>query len=518
MKILILYPNLPLMMSPSISTGIFTDICDKHNVKVDMFETTTYIETFNNAQSTKEKFGAGKSDTDYSEAFKNVYPTTNMIPDLIKKVKEYKPDMIFLSCVEDTFKDGIKMLEAIKPFGIPHVMGGVFPINAPWIAIENKFVDIISIYEGEYVVKDMILSYKQNKPLTSVDGIWYKDNSGKVIQNNRQPLVNINEYIPNYRLFEKEPGRFYRPIGGKSRRTVPLETYRGCPYACTYCNSPTTRQMDRNFLRRKTIDTVKKELEFLREKHDPEFLFIIDDSFTARPKQELYNLLELLKDYGVPWWCNTRLDDVTPEILKKMKEAHCDRIQFGLESGNEDYRINYLLRKVKQQTYIEKSKIINDSGIPYGLNVIIGMPDETRQMVMDTIELVREIGGYDGIGVSMFVPYHGTGLRDIAVSKGYYPFDKLASDGGFQGNPVLDMPKPFLQKEECMDLAIKFKFFAFFDKRYWKEIEQSKDITKWEKLYNKEFFYSEFAVGGNERIKARRSSTWACAPDEYMAF
>ena len=517
MKVLILYPNLPLMMSPSISTGIFTDICDKMGVDVRLFETTTYIDDTQNSQDMKEKTGAGRKVVDYTEAFANIHSTDQMIPDLIKAVEEYQPDLLFLTCVEDTFKDGVMMLEALKPYNIPHVMGGVFPINAPWHAIENPAVDIISIYEGEYVVRDVILAMLNGTPITNVNGIWYKKD-GKVVQNDRQPLCDMNEYMPNYRLFEGDPGRFKRPIGGLARRTLPLETYRGCPYSCTYCNSPTTRQMDRNFLRRKKIDTVRAELDDLREKYDPEFLFIIDDSFTARPKKELFSLLEAIGEYNIPWWCNTRIDDVTPDILAAMKDANCERIQFGLESGNEEYRINTLLRRVKQEKYIEKAQIINDSGIPYGLNVIIGMPDETREMVMDTARLCRDIGGYDGLGVSIFIPYHGTGLRELAVSKGYMPYDMIGSEFGLQGKPTLVMPEPYLQQDEVMELARKFKLYAYFDEKYWPEIDAATDLTEWDERYNEEFFYSSLAVGGTDRVQARKRSPWACAADPYVEF
>ena len=517
MKVLILYPNLPLMMSPSISAAIFTDICDKLDVDVRLFETTVYIEDSRNSQDEKEDFGAGRKVVDYSDAFENIYPTNQMIPDLVKCVEEYQPDLLFLTCVEDTFADGIEMLKALKPYNIPHIMGGVFPINAPWIALENEHVDIIAIYEGEYVVRDALMAMKEGRHLTDIDGIWYKED-GKVVQKNRQPLCDINEYSPNYRLFEDNMKRFVRPVGGRARVTMPLETYRGCPYSCTYCNSPTTRAMDRNFLRRKTIDTVKKELEEFREKYDPGFLFIIDDSFTARPKRELFALCELLGDFGIPWWCNTRLDDISPEILDAMKAGGCERIQFGLESGNEKYRSEVLLRKVKQEVYHQKAKILNDSGIPYGLNVILGMPDETRSMVMDTARLCKEIGGYDGLGVSIFVPYHGTGLREIAVNKGYMPYDMIGSEFGLQGLPTLTMPEPYLQKEEIMDLAQKFKYYAYFDEKYWADIDAATDLTKWEKIYNEEFFYSPLASPGYERVEKRKRSPWACAADEYMAF
>ena len=42
--------------------------------------------------------------------------------------------------------------------------------------------------------------------------------------------------FPDWDLFD--PGSIYRPMQGKIWRCVGLETQRGCPYTCTYCNSP----------------------------------------------------------------------------------------------------------------------------------------------------------------------------------------------------------------------------------------------------------------------------------------
>lgn len=357
MRVLILYPNLPLMVSPSIAVGLFTSICKENCAEVRLFETTAYDDAAASTHAIKEKFGSGQQIRDYVDAFENVYPTDQMIPDLIKTVEEYRPDLILMSCVEDTFRDGTMMLEAIEPFNIPHIMGGVFPINAPWQALDNPYVTHICRYEGEQVVRDALAGI----PLNEIKGVWWKDGD-KVVQNPPQDLVDINQTYIDYSLYRDE--RFYRPIGGRIVKTVQLETYRGCPYSCTYCNSPTTRLMDRNFLRRKNIDVMRAEMERMVEELDPDYWFILDDSFTARPRKELFALLDLLKEFGLPWWCNTRLDDIDDEILAKMKEAHCDRIQFGIESGNEEYRIKVLKRRVKQDVYLKKAEMLNRSGVP----------------------------------------------------------------------------------------------------------------------------------------------------------
>ena len=517
MKILMAYPNLPMMLSPPLSVAYFTDICDREEVEFQLFETSTYDDaSFADAQTRKEQLGAGRAMVDYEDAFEMLKPTQEMIPDFVKKVNEYKPDLILLSIVEDTYFDGMKMLESVNHLNIPHIVGGVFPINAPDLVIANPLVKIMCRYEGEYVVRDVIRKMKGGESIQDVKGLWIKNEDGTILKNPPQPLVDLSEYYTNYRLFSEK--RFYRPIGGKVRRTLQLETYRGCPYSCTYCNSPTTRDMDKKFVRRDSLDSVKRKIERTIKDNNPQFWFILDDSFTARPKRELFPLLDILKDAGIPWWCNTRFDDIDEEILAAMKEGHCERIQFGLESGNEYYRINYLKRNVRQEVYYKKAEIMNASGIPYGMNVIIGLPLETRSMVMDTARLCKDIGGYDGLGVSLFVPYHGTGLRKVALEHGFIKEDQIGSNGGFQGLPFMRMPKPYLQLDEMQDLTEKFKYYAYFKESMWPEIDAAKDLSKYEKIYQEEFFSSPIAQYGDEHVASRKKSKWACEADEYMDF
>lgn len=497
------------MMTPPLSVGLFTKICKDSGVEVELFETTHYADTNKNAQTNKETFGAGRKVKNYVDAFEDVKPTRQAFKDFRSHVEKYKPDLIVLSLVEDTFLEGVHLLETIRDLKIPNLVGGVFPINAPWQSIEPDVVDTICRYEGENVLRDVLHRIQANMSFNDVKGIWWKK-KGIVQTNEPQPLVDVNDLEPDYSLFSDK--RFYRPIGGIARKTVQLETYRGCPYSCTYCNSPTTRKMDKGFLRRKSLDTVRKEMYNLCDNFKTEYWFVIDDSFTARPKKELFDLLKIFEEFNLPWWCNTRLDDVDDEILAAMKQARCDRIQFGVESGNEQYRMNVLKRRVKQEVYLEKAEVINQSGIPYGLNAIIGMPNETRSMVLETARLCRDIGGYDGLGVSMFIPYWGTELREIAVADGYLPYNNIGS-GGLQDEPIMDMPAPYLSKNDVIELSHKFKYYAFFGDEHWPEIDVASNMQPWEDEYQKRFFYSPVAVSGFERMKH-----YACTADPYVEF
>ena len=70
-----------------------------------------------------------------------------------------------------------------------------------------------------------------------------------------------------------------------------------------------------------------------------------DDSFLARPKKEIYEFCEMYSEFKIPFWFNTRPENVTPEILRMIKEVGCHRMSFGLECGNEDLEQKYYLEK-----------------------------------------------------------------------------------------------------------------------------------------------------------------------------
>lgn len=509
MKLLIVYPNLPMMITPATSVALFTAIAKSKNCDVDLFETTLYSDTENAGMVYKSKLGGGRNykltDLDMS-----IKPRKEMLLDFINKVSSYKPDLLLFSVVEDTLKDTLSLLNAIKDSNIPHIVGGVLPINDPVLCLEQEEINVICRYEGELVLSDVIDNFKGNWLKTK--GLWYKDNNNIIHKNKLQPLVDINNIIPDYSLYPSN--RFNRPIGGKIRSTVQFETYRGCPYSCTFCNSPMTRYLDKNFLRRKNIDALKKELDSYIENINPEYFFIIDDSFLARPKKEIFSLCKLLETYKIPWWNNTRLENVDKEILEAMKQAYCDRIQFGIECGNENYRKNILSRNVSNETYLQKADIVNNSGIPYGLNAIIGFPGETRSMVFETIELIRKIKGYDGLGVSIFIPYRGTQLRQYAIDNKWLSSKWFSENGYLLGGSPLNMPKPYLQKEEIVDLSKKFKFYCYFNKNYWDYIDNCKDTNVLEDTYNKNF-YTKYAIDGKTHITRKNKNIHSCESSEY---
>jgi len=504
------------MMSPAISVAIFQELVNRFpEHEMEIFETTYYSDDYNNRHIRLEEVGAirkGKDNFNDDAQVIRVKPTNEILPDYIKKIEAYKPDVIFFSTAEDTWPQTKSFLEAARPYQIKTLIGGVFPTAAPEIVLGHPDVNYICVHEGEGVVQNIL----EGKDWEDILGIHYKDKNGKIHQNGVQPLWDINSVIPDFRIYEKDGRRWKRPMGGRMfQKVLPMETYRGCPYSCTYCNSPFTREYTRktnngSFLRRKTPKVIDEEFQVMRERHNPDMVMFIDDSFLARPKDEIFEFSKLWGKHKTPFWFNTRIENCDPDVLQAMKEAGAYRMAFGLEAGSEEYRKKYLNRRVSNEKYRKYFKYINDSNICYNFNVIIGMPFETRELVLETARLVKDALGYDSLTISYFTPYRGTALRDIAVEAGMLT-DKYVYGEGYiakemRENHFLQQPIGCLTPEDTQRLMKCFSLYAYYPESRWDEVyeaETNDEIYKELMDYYHKNFLSEYQLGGKDRINKR---------------
>ena len=493
-RILLVYPNLTMMLVPSVAIAIFTGILKKAGYTVDLFDTTHYSSNIAvNMENRVEYLQARPFDT---EKDLGVTIKTDITGDFVRKVNEFRPDLLVVSVVEDTFLQAVALLDEVKDAGIPSVVGGVFVTAAPDSAISFPQVNMIGLGEGEGTVLDVAERIRKGETCEDVPNLWVKRPDGTIIKNRMRPLIDINKPLPDYSLFDQ--ARFYRPMGGRIFKTVPIETYRGCPYTCTFCNSPMQVEVMREndlgyFLRRKRINVVRDEIQHLIELYDPEYFYFVDDSFLARPEAEIQEFVEMYREFQIPFWFNTRPENASAERLSALKEVNCDRITFGLECGNEEFRQKVIRRAPSNDEIVSSFDIIARSKIAFSVNNIIGFPDETRDMIFDTIELNRQLWGYDALTCSIFTPYHGTELRKVAVEHGYLS-DDVVTQSHISGSSLLDMPQ--LTSKEIDSLVRTFSLYVRFPKEDWTEIEKSEHDTpdgnkvfqEFQETYRKRFF------------------------------
>jgi len=274
-----------------------------------------------------------------------------------------------------------------------------------------------------------------------------------------------------------------------------------------------------NFLRTKNSDIIRSNILKLIEKYNPEYFYILDDSFMSRSRQEIDDFIEMYSEFKIPFWVNTRPETVKADLLSGLIDVGLDRMSIGLEHGNFDYRKNILKRNPTNELLLEHLEIIADSGVVFSINCILGMVDETREMVFETIEFCRKLRNFDAITVSIFTPYHGTELRSLAVKNNY--LDENVITTHTTSSSLLNMP--FFKSDEIDGMFRTFMMYVRFEKKLWPEIKKAEKFDKqgndiWKKLYYlyQERYYSvdqtgkkiELEIPDDVTIKHPKGDNW----------
>ncbi len=272
---------------------------------------------------------------------------------------------------------------------------------------------------------------------------------------------------------------------GKVWRALAFETQRGCPFTCTYCNSPSNNIIYENenncsFYRKKSIARLKREMEFLVKKHRPELVYFVVDTFLAMSRKELDEFAEFYQDYRIPFWMNTRAETINEHSAEQLARMNCLRFNIGIEHGNERFRSEILKRRVSNKQIVRAFDIAAEHAGDYTCvaNSIIGMPTETPELVFDTIELNHQLPEeIVSAGSFIFAPYRGTPLRDLAVEKGYVSPDIICtSSSNTAGESLLTMPQ--FTREQINGFFRTFSFYVKFPKSRWDEIHKAREYTE----------------------------------------
>jgi radical SAM superfamily enzyme YgiQ (UPF0313 family) len=171
------------------------------------------------------------------------------------------------------------------------------------------------------------------------------------------------------------------------------------------------------------------EIEEVINKIPTSLVYVGDDTFGLNRKWRKEFLAEYRRRISKEFVCVLRVDVISDEFMRDLKEAGCCRISFGLESGNDYVRKEIMHRNMSNKQIIKAFDIVHRYGMKTNAINIIGVPGETEEMIWDTIRLNRRVKPTVS-GVNIFYPYKGTKLGDKCFEEGlvdeelYYSFSK----------------------------------------------------------------------------------------------
>ncbi|WP_193186394.1 B12-binding domain-containing radical SAM protein [Nisaea sediminum] len=456
--------------------GYLSAMLKQEGMQVELFDSTFYLNQLTGDANNEKVYLSMVRPFSWEE--RGIRPkTTNMLDDFNKMVEEFEPDLLAFSVVENTWYLADEMMRGLRT-RVPTVVGGVFPTYAPEIVISHPKVDYICRGEGEVALSELCRALADGEDTTRIQNLWVKEDG--TVHKNRVGLgIKLDDLpFPDWTIFEEQS--LFRPMQGRVYKTIGVETQRGCPYKCTFCNSPANNDIYKEesgsvFYRKKSVERVHAELEYMRKTQNPEFIYFVVDTFLALGDREFAEFSEMYQDFKVPFWMNTRAETMNDWRSDELEKMNCLRINIGVEHGNPDYRANMLKRPVSNERMLTAFESAAGRSFTTVANSIIGMPDETRDLVFDTVEFNRQLpSDIEASGAFIFTPYHGTTLRNIAVQKGYVEDGVVCSLGTTRGS-IINMP--WLSTEEIQGLCRVFSFYVKFPKERWPEIKEAEKLT-----------------------------------------
>jgi radical SAM superfamily enzyme YgiQ (UPF0313 family) len=274
-------------------------------------------------------------------------------------------------------------------------------------------IDIIVRGEGEETIVDLYNAIEKLKTLENVNGITYRENNAIKSTPDRKPIMDLDA-LPflAYHLLPMDKYKPHPPHGIKLP-FIAMLTSRGCPYNCIYCSKPIFGSKFRAQSPKRTVD----EIEYLNKQFGIKEIMFYDDSFTLDKKRVTQLTAEIKKRrLDILWACETRVNLISEELLKEMKNSGCYMMAFGLESGSQeildDLRKGVTLEQVKDAINITHKTGISSIGY-----FMLGSPKETPLTIRSTIDFAKDLQ-LDFAQFSITIPFPGTELYKLYLGKG----------------------------------------------------------------------------------------------------
>jgi len=251
----------------------------------------------------------------------------------VKKILESDPGVLCFTMLTPLVDVSLQIIEQVKlKKDIPIVAGGPHPTIMPDEILKNNKIDIVVRGEGEDTISDLYDYFTGAKQLDSISGVSFRLND-KIFHNPSRPSIENLDEIP-FPAWELFPLSRYASFARKKKFSLPIITSRGCPFGCIFCYKGV---FGRKYRIRSTQNVVS-EIEYLIKKFNIEEFAVVDDNFALNEERALQICEEIImQNLVIPWTAAGGLTVRTSDkVLRKMKDAGCYRVAFGVESGNQD--------------------------------------------------------------------------------------------------------------------------------------------------------------------------------------
>ncbi len=322
----------------------------------------------------------------------------------VDRVKSSRPEIVGIYSMFSMKETSLEMAELLRQSCTMLIAGGPLPTLDP-----NEFLDIfdaVALGEGEETIVDLANCLEQGLPISTIKGVAYKE-AGLVKYNDRRDFIENLDGLkfPARELFENEAYKnYYKKRFGYS--TTPLISTRGCPFSCDFCSRPVFGSSFRSRSPENIVDEFEQISGLGYDR-----VWFADDCFTLIPEnvKHVCNLL-LERHLDIGWECLSRVDTLDISLAKRMKQAGCVRVFFGIESGN-DGILEIMNKRITTEQAKNAVQTAKKAGMQAGAFFIVGYPGENDKTVLDTVRFASGLP-LDYLSFTLPYPIPGTPLYE----------------------------------------------------------------------------------------------------------
>lgn len=327
--------------------------------------------------------------------FKDIIFKREKLENALKKIEN--PYMVGFSCSVWNMEYNKTLAKLVKekyPECIV-VFGGHSVNENSELLVTEDYIDILMLGEGEETLHSLLLNLSTGT-LHETKNIAFKKN-GETVKTERAYRLDISKYPSPYlsgtftEIMKNNPDTDFLAV---------LETNRGCPYSCSYCDWTAGRKV-RFF----PLEKVLAEIEWL-SKNKIAYCFCADSNFGMfdRDIQIAEALIEAKKATGYP------------EVFRPCYEKNSDERVFkicsalnsvGMDKGAtmayqtlfEKALENIGRKNLTMEHFSSLMKKYNQAGIPTYSELILGLPGETKESFCKGICQLYENGQHNSVSV-----------------------------------------------------------------------------------------------------------------------
>lgn len=412
--------------------------------------------------SVAEKKGATCIIKDYSV-------TNGTLEDLKKDLAQIKPDILLVNIADTTFETDIQAFSVAKSIDtniLTVATGAHFITESKPVLKKYEFTDVIIKGEPEIPFGEIV----EGKDFSQIKGLTFRKNS-EIIENENAPfLENLDELpLPARNLTDND--LYIRPDTGEKQAIIRVEA--GCPNNCFFCLATKVSGAKARY---RSAESIISEIKECKSKYEIKNFVFWSDLFTA-DKGKILELCEKIsaENLDINWSANSRVDTIDEELLSAMKKSGCSLISLGIESGSQKI-LDKIGKRITKQQAENAVKLIKQKGLKVFAYFVIGLPWETENDIMETIDFAIKL---DPDYVNFYTATALTGSRFFD----YIKENNLGSptDKDFYKNPYYYpcVPTHHVSKEKIKELhKLAVKKFYLRPSYIFKKLREIKNFTQ----------------------------------------